>query len=244
MGKIKVLGICASPRKGNSLFLLNKSLEAITEKYGENVETSTYTLRGKKFSPCVDCGGCAKGTCILKDDFNELHQLWMEADVILYSVPVYHFGMPGQLKCFFDRLGNTMAGRYASLYEPGQETFPKLLKVAGNIVHGDHMCSGQETTLMSLVAHEVLMQSIPVTGDMWQSYLGSGGWTQNHPFTSALSEQFERGDFTASTMVKSAQDVGLRCYEMAVIVKNGLANTKEEFMTESPTYQVAQERCR
>ena len=31
-----------------------------------------------------------------------------KADAHLYSVPVYHVGIPGQVKCFIDRLGNTI----------------------------------------------------------------------------------------------------------------------------------------
>src|SRR5659263_212162 len=97
--KLKVLGICGSPRKGNSEFLLEKAMEAATSVKLDIVECTTYSIRGKKFSPCVACGRCVAldGECIIKDDFQELRDLWVQADVIIYSVPIYHMGMPGQL---------------------------------------------------------------------------------------------------------------------------------------------------
>ncbi len=113
---IKVLGICGSPRVGNSKFLLEEALDS-AKAVNDNVEVEYYSIRGKKFSGCVMCQACAKdGECIIKDDFQELLEKWIEADVILYSVPVYHMGMPAQLKAFLDRLGNSLFGRYVRIF--------------------------------------------------------------------------------------------------------------------------------
>ena len=99
---IRVLGFCASPRVGNSLFLLNQALEAVKARaaeLGEEVEIDTCTIRAKKLAGCVMCQGCMQdGICRIKDDFGELQEKWLKADVIIYSVPVYHMGVPAQLK--------------------------------------------------------------------------------------------------------------------------------------------------
>jgi len=58
---IRVLGFCASPRVGNSLFLLNQALESVKARaaeLGEEVEIDTCTIRAKKLAGCVMCQGC------------------------------------------------------------------------------------------------------------------------------------------------------------------------------------------
>ena len=47
---IRVLGFCASPRVGNSLFLLNQARESVKARaaeLGEEVEIDTCTIRAK-----------------------------------------------------------------------------------------------------------------------------------------------------------------------------------------------------
>ena len=42
------------------------------------------------------CQGCMRdGTCLMRDDFAPLQEKWLAADVVIYSVPVYHMGIPG-----------------------------------------------------------------------------------------------------------------------------------------------------
>jgi len=106
MKSLRLLGISASPRgKGNSYYLLTIACRA-AEEATQDVETEIYTFEKKNFAPCVHCYGCREdGQCVIRDDFQSLAEKWFAADVILYSVPVYHMSIPGQLKCFLDRLG-------------------------------------------------------------------------------------------------------------------------------------------
>ncbi len=237
MSKITVLGISGSPRKGNSEFLLKNALEAACEGNKDAVECIMYSIRGKKLSPCVACGRCAelKGECIIKDSFQELCDLWLKADVVIYSVPVYHMGMPGQLKCFIDRLGNTTFGRYRHLFKPGEDKLPKLLKVIGNISQGIHVFSGQEHTMTDLINHTLLMQCIPVAGDMWESYIGVGGWTSNSGDRNALEKQVSEGVFDAEVAVKAARDLGKRAVEVARLIRDGVKSRREQ-LAQDPAY--------
>lgn len=230
MKQLNVLGICGSTRKGNSEYLLDQAIQSAHEAAPDVVSCTSYSVRGKKFGPCVACGKCGEnsGECIIKDDFQQLRDLWIDADVIIYSVPVYHMGMPGQLKCFIDRLGNSTFGRYKGLYESGFEKLPKLLKVVGSIAQGVHICSGQEHTLTDLINHALLMQCIPVTGDMWQSYIGGGGWTSNDVDRNALKKQLEANQYDAQVAVQSAKDVGRRAVEIALMLRNGAAAMENE----------------
>lgn len=238
MEQLNILGICGSPRKGNSEFLMNKALEAACEAISGTSNCTAYSVRGKKFAPCVACGKCGEngGECIIKDDFQELRDLWMAADVIIYSVPVYHMGIPGQLKCFIDRLGNSTFGKYCHLYEPGKEKLPKLMKVIGSIAQGIHICSGQEHTITDLINHTLLMQCIPVTGDMWESYIGGGGWTSNDGDRNALEKQVGENGYDALAALRSAQDIGKRAAEIAMILKEG-ARVRKAVLESDPSYK-------
>jgi len=236
MKPLKVLGICASPRKGNSEYLLEKALKAAAS-VEKSVETQFYTLRGKKMRPCVACGHCfsSAGVCPIRDDFQKLNELWHGADIIIYSAAVYHMSMPGQLKCFIDRLGNAGFGRFANLYEPGKERLPKTMKVIGSIAQGVHTCSGQEHTITDLINHALIMQGIPVTGDMWESYIGGGSWTRNDIDRNAMEKQAEQGELDALVAVRSAEAIGKRAVEMAQIIRAGALAMREELQGD-PTY--------
>ena len=238
MKPIKVLGICGSPRKGNSLFLLEKAFEGCREVNPEGVVTSAYTVKGKRFEPCIACSHCAKhdGECVHKDDFSELRALWLKADVILYSVPVYHMGMPGQLKCFIDRLGNSMFGLYRSQLPAGTETLPKLLKVIGSIAQGIHIFSGQEHTITDLINHTLIMQSVPVAADLWESYIGAGGWTANRSERDSLEKLAESQEMSATAAVNASRRIGRRAVEMAMIIRSGLLACKDD-LARDPLYR-------
>lgn len=238
MSKLLVLGISGSPRKGNSQFLLEKALEKARKVDPDSVKCVSYSIRGKKIGPCISCFRCAdqEGECTIKDDFQELRDLWLKADVIIYSVPVYHMGIPGQVKCFIDRLGNTLFGRYRGIFDPGEDKLPKLLKVVGNVVQGVHLCAGQEHTLTNLINHTLVMQCIPVTGDMWHSYIGAGGWTSNNIDPKALEKQLTENNYDARIAVKSAQDIGKRAAELALLIRAGGHSRKRE-LSQDPIYK-------
>lgn len=222
---IKVLGICGSPRAGNSKFLLEQALFSAREAakiLGTDVETEFWTVRGKKLSGCVACDGCMKdGKCIIKDDFQEISEKWHTSDVVLYSIPVYHMGIPAQLKAFIDRIGNSLFGRYADKFPENASTLPKSLKTIGCIAQGIHVFSGQEYTIAQIINHALIMGCIPVTGDMWQAYIGAGGWTCNDAGRDAVERQYGEKKQDALIAVESARAVAKRAVEIAAIIKSG-----------------------
>lgn len=218
IGKIEVLGISGSPRSGNSLYLLKEALNAASEVNHLTISTKVYSLKGKKLGPCIGCSKCGiekhRGECAIRDDFQSLRDLWLEADVVLYSVPVYHMGVPGQLKCFIDRLGNTINKRY-------NLPSPRFLKVIGALAQGMHFSGGQELTISFLIHHAVLKNCIPVSGDGWQSYIGASGWTQCMREIDSIQTQFQQGNFDAQVAVEASRSLGRRAAELAVILRMG-----------------------
>jgi multimeric flavodoxin WrbA len=232
--KIKILGICGSPRSnGNSQYLLDCGLQASEQKYGELIEVQQSSFKGKKILPCLSCFRCSEGDsvgeCVIHDDFQNLRDLWVEADVIIYSMPVYHYGIPGQVKCFLDRLGNTLNRRF-------ETTSPRLLKILGAIVQGSHFAAGQESAVTFLAQHAILKNCIPVSGDGWQSYLGACGWTLNSREKSALKDLVQNGNQDAQLAVAASRSLCTRAIELALIVHFG-AKELRLFLSEEPVYK-------
>jgi multimeric flavodoxin WrbA len=231
---INVLGIVASNRKGNSEYLLRKALE-VTEKIPFDTKIEILSFRGKKVQPCISCFKCREmnGECILKDDFEHIRQKYLSADVVIYSVPLFNLSIPGQLKCFIDRLGQTMTGYYGI-----RSTRP--LKITGNLIQGAHLYGGQEIALMNLTMHELLAKCIPVAGDGWESYVGAGGWTGANTKQDALQGLVEAGDRDALITLKAARSVVKRAVELAAIIQTGGWQLREELGSDekyTPFYQ-------
>jgi hypothetical protein len=60
-GRVNLLGVCASPRRGNTLFLLRRALESIKNlPQAGIVDVEEADLRSTKMAPCASCEGCAK----------------------------------------------------------------------------------------------------------------------------------------------------------------------------------------
>jgi len=102
----KLLVLNGSPRGKDSVTL--KLSEAFLEGYVSRVEAEVrrVDLADRDIGPCTGCYGCWKGglgACVQKDDMEELLPAYEEADFVLISTPVYHFGMTSILKAFFER---------------------------------------------------------------------------------------------------------------------------------------------
>lgn len=229
MKKIKLLAVNASPRSGNSRFLLEKSIEDVPA-YLADTEIERYSFRAKKILPCISCFKCVDngGCCVIKDDFEELRQMWIKADVIIYSFPVYHLSIPGQLKCFIDRLGNAFYGYY-------EVTSVRHMKVIGILAQGMHFFGGQELATSTLIHHAVLMNSIPISGDGWHSYTGASGWTHNRMDNKALEELLGEQEPDVEITITAAKSVVKRCIEAAAIIKNGVLSL-EAVLAKDPRY--------
>lgn len=213
---IKVLGIQGGPRRGgNSDYLLEHSLRGAADA-GSDVKVEKYSIVGKKFAPCLNCGKCEalKGECCIKDSFQELRDKWVDSDVIIYSMPVFHMTIPGQLRCFIDRLGNSQFCFY-------NMEVPRSMKVIGGIAQGIHIFSGQEHTLTDINNHAMVMGSLYTNGDLWESYIGAGGWTYNEIGKDAIKNHYDKGDMDAVVAVKAAYSVGRRSAELALLLQAG-----------------------
>lgn len=99
----KVLILSGSPRKGgNSDLLCDEFLRGAVEA-GHEVEK--IRAAEKKIGYCSGCYYCQKsgGACAKKDDMPEILQKIIDADVIVFSSPVYFYSIDAQLKTLIDR---------------------------------------------------------------------------------------------------------------------------------------------
>ena len=228
--KVKILGISGSIRHGNSEYLLKKSLEAAKRISPENIETELYSMAGKIINPCLSCLSCVDHReCILRDDFNELFEKWLEADAIIYSVPVFHLGLPAHFKAFIDRLGQSLFAKYS-------DRPPKLLKVIGVITQGTDLGGGEELAAIDIISHALVMGCIPIAGDPPQSYIGALGWTKRSPLPDAFERMVTQDDYDARITLEATISLGRRVAYTALIIKEGVYALKDFLMAE-PGYK-------
>ena len=103
---MKVVGICGSPRKGNTEWMLRKLLEGAAR---DGVDSELILLREKDIRTCDGCLSCEvgvkqrKGICRIQDDMQEIYPKLVEADGLALGTPVYFEMLSGLLKNFMDR---------------------------------------------------------------------------------------------------------------------------------------------
>ena len=98
---MKVLGICCSPRRGNTEVMVQAALDKAQEA---GAEIELVTLSGKTISPCDACCACIKtGKCHIKDDMQDIYLKLREADGIILGSPVYFWNVTAQAKALIDR---------------------------------------------------------------------------------------------------------------------------------------------
>jgi multimeric flavodoxin WrbA len=103
---MKIIGICGSPRRGNTEWMLGRVMET-AKKSGAEVET--LLLRKMDVRTCRGCLACEeggrerKGICKIKDDMTGVYPKLLEADAFVLATPGYFEMLSGLLKNFLDR---------------------------------------------------------------------------------------------------------------------------------------------
>lgn len=103
---MKLIGICGSPRKGNTEWMLRELLEAAAKA---GAETELILLREKDIKGCDGCLSCEaggkkrRGICKIQDDMQQIYPKLMEADGLAFGTPAYFEMLSGLLKNFIDR---------------------------------------------------------------------------------------------------------------------------------------------
>ena len=112
MKKVLILEGSARPN-GNSCILSNEFARG-AEEVGHSVEK--VQISRKKLSGCLGCNACYRngGTCVQKDDMEEIRAKMLDADIIVLASPIYFYSMTAQMKTVIDRtyaFFNQLAGK-------------------------------------------------------------------------------------------------------------------------------------
>jgi putative NADPH-quinone reductase len=103
---MNILLLNGSPKKENSdtLKITDAFLGGLCEENAH--EISRVIIGDKDIKPCNGCFGCwyfTPGKCVIADDMAELLPAFRAADIVIWSFPLYIYGVPSGLKAFMDR---------------------------------------------------------------------------------------------------------------------------------------------
>jgi len=203
-GKVKILAINCSPRKGQTT---SKALEACLKAAGEvsgKIETQLIELGGMDIRGCNACMECKKGLkCSIEDDFAKLIPTLADKNVagMIIGTPVYFGMMTAQCKAFLDRCG---------MFRFNNWIFRN--RIGGTLAVGSMRNGGQEITQQAvrtvLLCHDMICVSEGKDTAHFGATLVSGG----------------EGGIEADTFgLKTAGNLGRRVAELALMVNAGTA---------------------
>ncbi|MCL2841583.1 MAG: flavodoxin family protein [Defluviitaleaceae bacterium] len=100
---MKVIALNGSPRseRSSTMKLTRAFLEGTQWTDTEIIDISKLNVRG--CTGCYSCWTKTPGKCVINDDMTDILPKLIEADIIIWSFPLYSCSFPGQMKCFMDR---------------------------------------------------------------------------------------------------------------------------------------------
>ena len=102
---MKILVLNGSPKEKSDTFRLTEAFLKGMNREDQH-EVRIIDVIEKKIAPCRGCFGCwqrGNGHCVIDDDQNIILDTYRSADVIIWSFPLYCYGMPSHLKAVLDR---------------------------------------------------------------------------------------------------------------------------------------------
>ncbi|MHC4325577.1 MAG: flavodoxin family protein [Planctomycetota bacterium] len=189
---IKVLGISTSPRaKGNTDLLLRRAL-AGAESTGANIEY--VRLLDYKITPCIECNACyTTGICSVKDDYQQLLNKILGADLLIFASPIFFMTVCAQAKMLIDRCQCLWAHKYVLKKEitaSGHDRRAMVIAVGGSRSKKQFECirltmKSYFDSLQVRYAANLLVNKVDALGEI-----------EKHP--SALDEAYRLGAQLAS----------------------------------------------
>ncbi|MBR4906704.1 MAG: flavodoxin family protein [Clostridia bacterium] len=103
---MKILVLNGSPKREQSdvMHMTRAFLEGMKE--AADVQVTTIHAIDKHIEYCTGCFACMHngGTCVHDDDMRGILEKMLSSDVLLFSFPLYCYGMPAPLKALIDRI--------------------------------------------------------------------------------------------------------------------------------------------
>ena len=100
----KIVVITGSPRKSGNSFAMTDAFIKAAESKGHTV--TRFDAAMMKIEGCRACETCFKSgkACSFDDDFNTIAPAILDADAVVFTMPVYWYSIPAQIKGVIDRL--------------------------------------------------------------------------------------------------------------------------------------------
>ena len=102
---MKVLVFNGSPKRNASdtMHMTRAFLDGMNSANQFDIEIINVIEKNIGF--CKGCFVCKRngGTCVIKDDMKEMLDKILNSDIIIWSFPLYCYGMPAHLKALVDR---------------------------------------------------------------------------------------------------------------------------------------------
>lgn len=107
---MKIVVITGSPRKNGNSFTMTDAFIHEAEQRGHSVRR--FDAAFLKIGGCHACMTCYKTgkACSFDDDFNDIAPAILEADAVVFTMPVYWYSIPAQIKGAIDRLFSLVVG--------------------------------------------------------------------------------------------------------------------------------------
>lgn len=129
----KIVVITGSPRKNGNSFAMTDAFIRAAEEKGHTITRFDAAL--KQMGGCRACETCFKTgkACSFDDNFNTIAPAILEADAVVFTMPVYWYSIPAQIKGVIDRLfsfvvgGKDIAGKECAVITCCEEEDPSVM---------------------------------------------------------------------------------------------------------------------
>lgn len=106
----KVVVVTGSPRKNGNSFAMTDAFIQAAQAKGHTV--TRFDAAMMKIGGCHACETCYKTgkACSFDNDFNTIAPAILEADAVVFTMPVYWYSIPAQIKGVIDRMFSFVVG--------------------------------------------------------------------------------------------------------------------------------------
>ncbi|WP_406532326.1 flavodoxin family protein [Methanobrevibacter sp.] len=164
---MKVFGICASPRKNTTEYVLKIALDKLEEN---GFETEMFICQAKDIKPCMHCDYCLENKkCVIDDDMGSVYEGLQNSDGIILATPVQSGGVSSNLSAIMDRTRALEAVDYNILRG----------KIGMSIAVGGDRTGGQDFAHLKNITYFMIHGIIPVSGGPFGSNLGASFWSND-----------------------------------------------------------------
>ena len=143
---MKILGIMGSPRRHSSTEILLDRVLLGAEQIGAEVDK--VVVSEIKVHPCMEIYACRReGKCAIKDDMEWLYVKLLEADHIVFSSPIFFYGLTSQAKAIVDRCQALWVRKYTLGMETGDKRVRRGVFVSVGATRGEKLFDGAVLTV-------------------------------------------------------------------------------------------------